>query len=192
VTQRLLDAGAYSAPSSPIVRVSQLDTVFVNVNVPDDSLAYMRSGMPVSFTTGSIPGRTFHGVVREVNATPTTGTLSYRAQLMQPNPDGVLRGGMLVALTVQKELHKDAIVVPRTAVAETEQGSFVFTVKDGKAVQVPVRLGLQTDTLAEVQSPDVKAGTDVIATRPDSLQNGSLVMVGGPGGGPAGAGGRAQ
>jgi HlyD family secretion protein len=203
VTQRLLDPGAYAGPNAPILQVSQIDTVYVNVNVPDESLGFVRKGTPVSFTTSSAPGKTFHGSIYDVNATPTTGTLSYRARLVQPNPDDTLRGGMLVTVQVVQEKHDNTIIVPRTAVITTENGASVFTVVDppaaagapsaggapaagGSAQQqpiikqakaVPVELGLQTDTLAEVRSPDVPAGTMVITTRPDALQDKSIVAM---------------
>ncbi|MGH7709073.1 MAG: efflux RND transporter periplasmic adaptor subunit [Vulcanimicrobiaceae bacterium] len=181
VTVRSLDPGAFAGPSQPILTISQLATVYVNVNVPDEDLQFVHPGTVVSFTSASLPGRTFRGPISDVNATPTQGTLSYRARIREPNADGVLRGGMLVTVNVLKELHKDVVIVPRTAIAQSDQGNSVYTVKDGKAIAVPVKLGLQTDTLAEVSSPDVTAGTPVITTRPDALQNGSVVAIGGPG-----------
>jgi HlyD family secretion protein len=207
VTQRLLDPGAFASPNAPVVRVSQVDTVYINVNVPDDDLAYVRSGTPVTFTSASIPNRTFSAPIADVNATPTTGTLSYRARLRVPNPDGALRGGMLVSVNVRKAFHPNAIVVPRTAVFETENGANVFTVvapamppgaaaaggpppskgnpppgmpKIMQAKVVAVKVGIQTDTLAEVRSPLIGPGTVVITTRPDALQDKSTVAVGGP------------
>jgi HlyD family secretion protein len=199
VTQRLLDPGAYAGPNAPILQVSQIDTVYVNVNVPDENLEFVHKGTPVTFTTTSAPGKTFTGTVYDVNATPTTGTLSYRARLLQPNPDNTLRGGMLVTVQVVKQKHDNTIIVPRTAVIQTENGASVFTVVDPpaggaaagggppgtgpiikQAKAVPVELGLQTDTLAEVRSPDVPAGTTVITTRPDALQDKSIVAMSAP------------
>jgi multidrug efflux pump subunit AcrA (membrane-fusion protein) len=206
ITQRLLDPGAFAGPNAPILQVSQIDTVYVNVNVPDENLGYVRNGTAVTFTTSSVPGNVFHGSVYDVNATPTTGTLSYRARLVQPNPGNTLRGGMLVTVQVQKERHNNTIIVPRTAIIESENGASVFTVVDPPAPEggapagagggaapggppqpvikqakaVPVQLGLQTDTLAEVRSPDVPAGTTVITTRPDALQDKGLVAMSAP------------
>ena len=178
VTQRLLDPGAFASPNQPVVRVSQLDSVYVNANVPDEDLAFVHSGTLANFTSASLPGRTFHGRIVDVNATPTQGTLSYRARIRQPNPDAQLRDGMLVSVTIRKEFHKNAIVVPRTAIFETDQGSNVFTVEGGKAKLLPVQIGLQTDTISEVRGT-VRPGMLVITTRPDALQNGSVVAVGG-------------
>jgi HlyD family secretion protein len=130
VTQRLLDPGAFASPNQPVARVSQIDTVYLNVNVPDDDLAYVHSGTPVSFTTSSLGNKPYKAAVMDVNATPTQGTLSYRARVRVPNPGDRLRGGMLVSVTVRKEYHPNAIVVPRTAVFQTENGANVFTVAE--------------------------------------------------------------
>ena len=187
VTQRLLDPGAYQAGNVGILQVSQIDKVYVNANVPDENLQYVRRGTPASFTTSSVPGRVYRGTIFDVNAVPTQNTLSYRARMIQPNPDDSLRGGMLVAVSVRKQYAPGATVVPLTSVFQTDAGASIFTVVDGKAKQIPVTLGVQTDTLAQVKSPDVKPGTVVITTRPDALQDGSVVaVVNGPGKAPAG------
>jgi HlyD family secretion protein len=193
ITQRLLDPGALASPNQPILRISQIDTVWVNANVPDGNLPFVRRGTQVTFSSPSVPGHTFTGAIYDVNATPTAGTLSYRARIREPNPDDRLRGGMLVTLNVRKEYHKDAIVVPRTAVFTTDTGSSVYTIQDGKAKAIPVTVGLQTDTLTEVSGAGIAPGTTVITTRPDALQNGSVVAIGGqppggPGAKPAGGG----
>jgi HlyD family secretion protein len=210
VTQRLLDPGSFAGPNQPVVQVSQINTVYVNVNVPDEDLGYVRTGTPVSFTTTSLGSRTFTGTVFDVNATPTAGTLSYRARLRVSNPSDLLRGGMLVAVNVLTARHDNTVVVPRGAVFSDDTGANVYIAvempassgmskgavpagKGGKAAapqgaamnlklakRVPVHVGLQTDTLAEVSSPDVQPGTTVIVTRPDRLGDGSVVAIAGP------------
>ncbi len=179
VTARLMDPGAMAGPQQPVLRLSQVDTVFINANVPDEDLDYVHPGTAVSFNTATLPGKTFKGSVATVNAVPTAGTLSYRARVRQVNSGSLLRGGMLVTMTIRKEYHRGAIVVPRTAVNQTERGANVFIVERGKAAEVPVVLGLQTDTLSEVRNAQIHPGTIVITTRPDALQNGSRVAVSG-------------
>jgi HlyD family secretion protein len=189
VTQRLLDLGAFASPNQPVFQMSKIDHVYVNINVPDESLGYLTVGKPVQFTTSSVARKTYLGTIYDVNAIPTQGTLLYRARIVESNPGDLLRGGMLVNVLVKKEEHRGAIIVPRTAVVQTESGTFVFAVvgapssKDaGMPAQsvaklVPVSLGIQTDTLAEVISPKITPGTTVITTRPDALQDKSLVAV---------------
>lgn len=178
VTARLMDPGGMVTPGTGVLRVSQINTVWVNVNVPDENLGYVHAGTPISFSVGQLGGRSFRGTVATVNAVPTQGTLSYQARIRESNPDNALRGGMLVTATIQKERRDNALVVPRQAVAQTDQGANVFIVgANNKAEQVPVQLGIQTDTLSEVHSPRITEGTQVITTRPDALQNGSTVAI---------------
>lgn len=217
ITQRLLDPGGFASPNQPIVQISQISHVYVNVNVPDSDLAYVHKATPVTFTSSSLPGRTFSGSIYDVNATPTTGTLSYRARVVMPNPDDALRGGMLVSVSVRKAYHPGAIVVPLSALVQGPNGAAVYTVQPmpappagahpagppagppgakpgagggptfAQAKLVPVQLGLQTDTQAQVVSPQITAGTTVITTRPDALQDKSTVAYS-----PGGAGGAPQ
>jgi len=191
VTQRLMDPGAMASPSTPVLSISQVDTVWININVPDTYLEFVKPGSPASLTSSSLPGKTFQVRVQNVNAVPTSGTLSYLARVQMPNPGDVLRGGMLISATIPKEQRFGVILVPRSAIAEDEKGSSVFTIQDGKAVQVPVRVGLETDTQAEVVSDKVTAGTKVITTRPDALKDGSVVAVNGASGAPGASGGGA-
>ena len=198
VTARLLDPGSFAGPNQNILQISQVDTVYVNANVPDDELGYVRPGTQVAFTTSSLPGTTYRGRVFDVNAVPTTGTLSYRARIVEANPGDKLRGGMLVTVNVRKQYHRAALVVPRTAVFQSDSGTSIFTVADGKpgpdgkptkvAKQIPVKVGLQTDVLAEIIAP-VAPGTLVVTTRPDALADGSTVAVTQPGAPAAGASG---
>jgi len=119
---------------------------------------FVHPGSSVTFSTSTLPGKNFTGKILTVNAVPTAGTLSYLARIYQPNPGAVLRGGMLVTANIQEARHENAIVVPRTAIAQDQNGPSVFIVNGNKAEQVPVTLGLQTDVLSEVISPKVTAG----------------------------------
>jgi HlyD family secretion protein len=177
IANRLVDPGAYASPSQPVLQVARIDKIWINVNVPDNDLSYVRPGVPVTFRSGSLPGRSFNAPIQTVNAVPTSGTLSYLARIQLHNPGYVLRGGMLVAVTVTRQRAANATVVPRTAVAQTENGNIVYIVNGGKAQAVPVQVGVQTDTLAQVISPRVHPGTMVVTTRPDALKDGSLVAV---------------
>jgi HlyD family secretion protein len=189
ITSRLMDPGSYASPSAPVFTLSRVSDVWVNINVPDEDLAYVHPGSPASFTSSSLPGKTFRAKISTVNAVPTQGTLSYLARIRMTNPDALLRGGMLVTATLVRERATNAIVVPRTAIAETANGNAVYIVgPDSKAKEVPVRVGIQTDTLSQIISPQVQPGTKVITTRPDALKDGSLVAVNGATPGQGGGG----
>jgi RND family efflux transporter MFP subunit len=178
ITQRLLDPGAFASPSQPVLAISRVDRVWININVPDEDLAYVRPGAVATFESSSLPGKRFSARIQTVNAVPTAGTLSYLARIAMPNPGDVLRGGMLITATLVKQSAAGAVVVPRSAVAQSPGGgNLVYVVERGKAVAVPVKLGVQTDTLSQVISDRVRPGIPVVTTRPDALKDGSPVMV---------------
>ena len=190
VTQRLLDAGAYAGASSGIFELAQVSRVYVVANVPDVDLSTVARGKAVTFTTASVPGRTFQGRVFDVNTTPTSGTLSYRVRLLQANPDLKLRGGMFADVRAIRARHSDVLLVPSAAiVVGAGDASSVFTVAGGKAKIVAVRVGLQTDTNVEISGPSLKPGTTVITSPPAGLQDGSPIILPGqkPPGPPPGA-----
>ena len=128
ITARMLDPGAFAGPQSPVLAISRVDTVWINLNVPDEDLAYVKVGSHVTFSSSSLPGKNFSATIATVNAVPTQGTLSYLARVAMPNPGSLLRGGMLVTATLPQEAHRNAIVVPRTAVAQTDKGYAVYVV----------------------------------------------------------------
>ena len=185
VTQRLLDPGAYAGANTAILEVSQTSTVYVVANVPDVDLPSVGRGKSVTFTTSSLPGRTFHGTVFDVNTTPTTGTLSYRVRIVQPNADYALRGGMLVLVTALQAQRRDTTSVPLVAVQGTGADATVFTIENGKAKSLPVHVGLQTPQYAEVTGNGISPGTAVIVSQPNGLQDGSPVTVASPSPAPA-------
>ena len=186
VTARLMDPGAMAGPGTAVLRLSQVDTVWLNLNVPDEDLAYAHAGTRITFLTPSLSGRAFTARIGAVNAIPSQGTLSYQAQARVANPGDVLRGGMLVTATLTKERHEGVIVVPLPAVVQGPQGAAVFVIGNGKVTRVPVTLGLQTDTQAEISGGKIGPGTEIVVRPPDTLKDGSAVAVSGaPGPGAA-------
>ena len=192
VTQRFLDPGAYAGPNAPLFQISQIDPTYVTFNAKDADLDYLRLGTAVTFTTSAHPGRRYDAHVVDVNAVPTSGTLLYRSRLVVRNPDESLRGGMLVTVRLTKAVHPDVLVVPRQAVLQNGDKSNVFLVAPApnepaspepnpqpsgspaprlQAVRAAVTVGLQTDTYVEIASPKIHAGTEVIASRPDTVQD---------------------
>jgi RND family efflux transporter MFP subunit len=69
-------------------------------------------------------------------------------------------------------------VVPRDAALPNEEGGYsLYTVKDGKAVQHAVRLGLQQDNLVQVLGDDLKEGDAVVVRGNYLLSDGAPVEV---------------
>ena len=70
---------------------------------------------------------------------PATGTIVIRAQF--DNADELLWPGQLCNLTLTLREEPNTVVVPREAIQISQNGNFVFTVKDGVAHVTPVTVG---------------------------------------------------
>ncbi len=195
VTARKVDPGTLAMPGTALVTVSQLARVWIQIPVPNSDLAFVHAGTPVTFTPAADPTHSYQAQIDTLNRSPSQGTLSYSARIAFENPGARLRGGELVRVRLLAAASNDAVVVPRAAVFRTEAGDHVFIVRrqvedknagNGKVLKahlVPVRVGVENDEAAAVSSPEVTPGTQIIVTRPDALQDGSVVAIASPGGG---------
>lgn len=132
-----------SADTVPIATIIQTAPIYVTFSVPQSGLPDIRRALAAETATvdAVIPGeqRRASGAVTMIENTvdPATGMVAVRATM--PNTDELLWPGTLVTarLTLREE---EAVVVPSAAVQVSQTGSFVFVVKDGKAVVQPVKV----------------------------------------------------
>jgi RND family efflux transporter MFP subunit len=123
--------------------INQMAPVYVTFAVPQRVLVDLRDAMTKgdSGVTATIPGhqRSESGKVAMVENTvdATTGMVTVRG--IMNNENETLWPGTLVAtkLVIRNE---DAIVVPTVAVQRSQNGNYVFVVRDGAAKVQPVKV----------------------------------------------------
>ncbi len=177
VTQRNVDPGSLASPGTQLVQVSQLNPAYVNVGVPDGDLQFVRAGSEADIRVDALPGHSWHGNVDHLNAAAGEGTLTYLARIALPNPDLTLKAGMVANVSFVAARISGVLIVPRGAIASTDNGSAVYVVEKGKAKLRPVTVGLQTQSDSQISGAGIQKGTSVITQRPDALQDGSPVKV---------------
>jgi RND family efflux transporter MFP subunit len=131
------------ADTAPLAVINQMAPVYVTFAVPQRVLVDLREAMKKgdSGVTATIPGhqRSESGKVAMVENTvdATTGMVTVRGIMNNENES--LWPGTLVAtkLVIRNE---DAIVVPTVAVQRSQNGNYVFVVRDGAAKQQPVKV----------------------------------------------------
>jgi membrane fusion protein, multidrug efflux system len=170
---------ARSADTVPIATINQMAPVYVTMMVPQGSLPDLRIAMAESDTSveAIIPGETrrARGTIAMIeNAVdPTTGMATVRA--VMPNEDELLWPGTLVTSQVTLRT-ENAVVVPSLAVQVSQQGNYVFVVKDNVATVTPVKvarlLGVETVIESGLNEGDV-----VVTDGHLLLTNGARVTV---------------
>jgi RND family efflux transporter MFP subunit len=159
VSQRNLDNGASvsaasagtSTTSLGILVLQDIETVKLQIEVPERDIARVAVGAPVSITADPYQGQTFSGkVVRVVHSLdPRTRTMGVEVDI--PNPDRKLKPGMFARAEVLVDTRKGALTVPVEALRVGEARPSVMVVKGGVVEPVIVELGLSDSRVVEIR-----------------------------------------
>lgn len=144
-----------TGPDVLLTTVSQINPVHVLFGISDDDrlklnreeqagrLVLPKNGqfeVSVKLAEGTVHARTGKLTFTDVRISGQTGTSEARAEL--PNPDGMLRPGQFVRVTLKGARRPGALLVPQRAVLEGPQGKFVYVVNnEGKAEPRPLEVG---------------------------------------------------
>jgi multidrug efflux system membrane fusion protein len=148
--------------------------------VSDGESLRARPQQEVSFRVSALGERTFKAQIYHVAAVadPQTRQVEVLAWVRNPGP---LKPGFFAEVELASETHKDAVVVPRTAVQPTEQGFRAYVVQEGTARARQIERGLETaDGLIQVLS-GLEPGEVVVTEGSDRLTDGLAVQVLEPG-----------
>jgi membrane fusion protein (multidrug efflux system) len=144
-----------SGPEMLLTVVTQMDPMYVHFGIPDAEHQALRREaqakrvllprdgrfeVSVKLADGSDYPRKGRLGFSDVRINPATGTSEARAQL--PNPDGTLRPGQFVRVTLSGATRPNAVLVPQRAVLDGPKGKMVFVVnKESRAEPRPVQVG---------------------------------------------------
>ncbi len=161
ITRVHVRIGEAVEPATTLADLVDPDRLVVSANVPSAELAGVRSGQLVEVSADQ-QAPPLKGTVIFVSpeVDPKTDTALVRATLAAPGP---LRPGQLVTVRIVSAEHKDRLAIPiEGLVADTESGTVISLVRDGKARQKPVTAGLRDAGLVEVEAEGLQAGMAVV------------------------------
>jgi RND family efflux transporter MFP subunit len=134
---------------------------------------------------GKVTAEVFHEADRGVRAQgelvfvdsqidPATGTLPIKVRLVTPSP--ALLSGQGVQVRLLLGVVPDAVVVPEAALQHAQEGTYVYVVRDGRAVVQPVKQTRGLDGEYVVDG-ELRAGEPVLIEIPQRLKAGSKVKL---------------
>lgn len=114
--------------------------------------------------------------VQAVSLTGSTGSATVETLLDFSGEIPSLRPGSSATVKIFTDHRENAVVVPYEAVCQRGEQEYVFTVRNGRAVQHAVTTGYLLEKLIEVRE-GLSGGEDVILSPPDTLESGAEVEV---------------
>ncbi|HEY1763733.1 MAG TPA: efflux RND transporter periplasmic adaptor subunit [Opitutaceae bacterium] len=176
VTRLSVNPGESLDPSTVVAEIVDADRIVLDAEVSQADAASLRAGAMV--VVDSHPDYSAALIYVSPSVDSATDLVPVRSSV---EPGAGLRPGSSVAIRIVSAEHSGVLVVPRAAVVTGDDGtSRVARVVAGKANLVTVRLGLVDGDLAEVASPDLKAGDTVVTAGAYGLPDGAQVTVGPP------------
>jgi len=144
----------------------------VDTNVSESDIAGVVQGVGASFTVDAFPNQTFQGTVTQVRQSPISvqNVITYDAVIAVSNPGLLLKPGMTATAAIVKSQSRNVLRVPSQALRFTPAGAAklaagqraVWVERSGKLVEVPVTVGLDDQTNAEIKSGDLQVGDQVV------------------------------
>lgn len=172
---RSVSEGAYVTAGTPLVQLDKTDRLQVSFSVPELQQQAVAAAREVAFTADAVPGASFTARISALNPAIDVNGRALQVRAEAGNAEGKLRPGLLVRVTV-KGPDREAVMVPESAILQRAGGAVLYTLADGKAVEVKVRLGKRQEGKVEVLE-GVKAGDEVVTAGNAQLTNGAKVEV---------------
>lgn len=175
IAERSIKTGNFVQINTPIFRIVDTSRLEAVLNVPERELVTLKAGLPVQLVVDALPGKPFQGRVDRIAPVVDSGSGTFRV-ICAFDSGGLLQPGMFGRVRIDYDQRADAPVIPRNALLDDENDPAVFTVRDGKAVRTPVKLGYFEGEWVEIRG-GLKANDRVVTAGKVALRDGSDVQV---------------
>jgi membrane fusion protein (multidrug efflux system) len=183
---RQIDLGQYIAAGTAFVALQQLDPIYVDFFLPQQSLAQIKVGQQVAAKVDTYPGATFNGEISAINSLVDAATRNVQVRATLKNPENKVLPGMFVTVDIDVGNPQSYVTLPQTAIAYNSYGNIVYLVDDkGKNEKGQAQLfARQTFVTTGATRGDqvavltgVKDGDTVVTAGQVKLRNGVPLVI---------------
>jgi RND family efflux transporter MFP subunit len=122
---RKLDVGQFAAAGTSLITLQQLDPIYADFPIPEQSLGMLKPGQSVEIKVDAYP-EPFRGKIDLIDARIATESRVVMVRSLFSNPDRRLLPGMFANVTVIAGEPREVVAVPRTAVTFSLYGDSVY------------------------------------------------------------------
>lgn len=164
VTTRRATIGHMVDLETVLYEIVDTSVMWVEIDVPEDSLALVRVGQNASIVVDAMPDRTWPGRIEYLAPAIDPRTRTAKARLSLDNPDGLLRANMYGVARIELADAKPTVMVPKQAVQRAGGATLVFVRLAKDAFEARrVRIGRSEGAHVEILQ-GIEAGEPVAAT----------------------------
>lgn len=170
-----VEVGNYVTTQTAIATVDDRSKIVVDFWVPERYATAVAVGATLQAVPIARQGETFDGTVSAVDNRIDEQSRTLRVQAGIPNADDTLRAGMSFEVTMQFPGDTFPSVNP-LAIQWGTDGSFVWAVRDGKAMRTPVRI-IQRNTESVLVEAPIGPGDQVVTEGIHAVREGQELLI---------------
>lgn len=150
-------------PSSALLTITDISTVWVQADVYEQDLSAVHIGKPVDIRVDAYPGETFRGPITYISDVVEPETRTARVRCVVANPRTRLKLDMFATVEIPTEQTSQVLAIPAEAVQRIDDQTVVFVrLSDVEFEQRPVTIGAEAEGWVEILQ-GVEAGELVIS-----------------------------
>lgn len=181
-----INPGQYVNPGDKVVTLQTLDPIYADFYMPQQDLALLKLGQPVTVTADTFPGKTFTGKVTTIDPIVDPATRNVQVEATINNPRYELIPGMFASVEVIVGPPQKFLTVPQTAISYNPFGDIIYLVrsqgkdKKGKEILIAKQAFVITGQTRGDQVTvlkGIKEGDTIVTSGQLKLKNGSQVAV---------------
>ena len=131
VIEKLVVQGQMVEPGMKIYRLADLGLVWVQAQIYEQDLSYVKLGQEATVTLSYLSDREFRGRVTYIYPNVDEKTRTARVRMEFHNPGYFLKPGMFATVQVSSELDPSVLLVPDMAILRSGEKYTAFVVLDG-------------------------------------------------------------
>lgn len=156
--------GQYVTPKDELYLIADLSRIWVNVDIFEDELSWLKMGDRAEMRVRAEPGRNYRGKVTFIHPVLNRKSRTVQVRLEFDNTDQSLKPGMFANVTLHTDLQHNAVVVPDEAIVRSGSREQLFVVRaPGKFEPREVTLGVTANGMTQVLT-GVKTGEEVVTS----------------------------
>jgi Cu(I)/Ag(I) efflux system membrane fusion protein/cobalt-zinc-cadmium efflux system membrane fusion protein len=165
VTKRLVTEGQYVNAGMPLLEVADLSTVWVEADIYEYELPWVKVGQHAQMTLQYLPGETFHGKIHYIYPYLSGATRTAKVRLTFANPKLKLKPDMFAQVEIDSPLSEPAVAVPAEAILDTGEKQHVFVaLGQGRFEPREVKVGRFGDDRYREILAGLKPGEEVVTS----------------------------
>ncbi len=136
VTQRYVEIGQNVAAGDPVMRIADMKTMRVKININELEYVHLDKGDPVQVTVEAFSQAPMAGHVDKIGIQADSRTNTFEVEILVDNTDFNLKAGLTARVTIQTEMIQDAVMIAQNTVLFRGSGQEVFVVEAGNIAAV--------------------------------------------------------